>query len=152
MKNNALEVSFYRLSTLPILRAAPKLIEKIYYSKQRLVVIVEEASMLEPLDNVLWSYSTKHFLAHATLNDPHPEDQPIYLTTKIENPNKASIIMALGMVDLDEMRGDKYCYMFDGNVQHQLEFARKKWKEYKEQNVNITYWQQNEEGAWEKQA
>jgi DNA polymerase IIIc chi subunit len=24
--------------------------------------------MLQNIDNVLWSYSTKHFIAHATLN------------------------------------------------------------------------------------
>ncbi len=152
MKNNNNEISFYRLSTLPLIKAAPKLIEKIYYSKQNLVVIVESEAMLEPLDNILWSYSTKHFIAHATLNDPHPEDQPVYITTRLENPNQASIIMALGSVDLDIMGPHKYCYMFDGNNQEQLEFARKKWKQYKAQGNNIIYWQQSEDGSWEKQA
>ncbi len=152
MKNSANEISFYRLSTLPLLKAAPKLVEKIYYSKQNLVVIVEKEAMLEPLDNILWSYSTKHFIAHATLNDPYPEDQPVYLTTKLENPNKATIIMALGSVDLDALEPCKYCYMFDGNDQEQLEFARNKWKQYKALGSNIIYWQQSEDGSWEKQA
>lgn len=145
------EVSFYRLTTLPLLRAAPKLIEKIYYSKQNLVVIAEKAEMLAPLDQGLWSYSTKHFIAHGTLNDPHPEEQPVYLTHKIENPNKADLIMLLGRVELDNNFASKYLYMFDGNDKEQLEFARKKWKAYKEQGINATYWQQSEAGSWEKQ-
>ena len=150
MKNNASEISFYCLSSLPILKAAPKLIEKIFYSKQNLVVVVENEGMLKSLDDVLWSYSTKHFIAHGTMNDPHPEDQPVYLTTEMSNPNQATIIMALGLIDLDGISSNKYCYMFDGNNPAQLEFARNKWKQGKKQGSNIIYWQQDELGAWEK--
>ena len=145
------EVSFYRLTTLPLLRAAPKLIEKIYYSKQNLVVITENPEMITPLDQGLWSYSTKHFIAHGTFNDPHPKEQPIYLTHKIENPNNASLIMVLGRVELENNLANKYLYMFDGNDKAQLEFARNKWKEYQKQGISSTYWQQNESGSWEKQ-
>jgi DNA polymerase III subunit chi len=152
MKNSINEVSFYRLNSLPIIKAAPKLIEKIYYSKQRLLVVVENEEMLQNIDNVLWSYSTKHFIAHATLNDPHPEDQPVYLTSKKDdNANSSTIVMALGMVNLDEVKAGKYCYMFDGNDEEQQKFARSKWKQYKNQDCKIIYWQQSDDGSWEKQ-
>ena len=155
MKNNMKEISFYKLTTLPILKAAPKLIEKIYYSKQNLVVIVEDSSTLESLDNVLWSYSTKHFIAHATANDSQPEKQPVYLTSGFENPNQAKLVMAIGEVNIDEFVADKYFYLFDSNDKGQLSFARKQWKmlnqKYKDQECTIVYWQQNEEGSWEKQ-
>lgn len=150
MKNHPSEISFYRLTTLPIIKAAPKLIEKIYYAKQRLVVIVEDQVMLAAIDNSLWTYSTKHFIAHATCNDPYPEDQPIYITDKLENPNNSTLIMVLGKVELDNFKADKYLYMFDGNDQTQLEFARNKWQKAKDSS-NVTYWQQSENGAWEKQ-
>ena len=101
MKSNPIEISFYRLTTLPILKAAPKLIEKIYYSGQRLVVIAESEELMKTVDDGLWVYSTKHFIPHATFADESPEDQPVFLTTKLENPNNASIMMALGCVDLD---------------------------------------------------
>ena len=152
MKNNVAEISFYRLSTLPLIKAAPKLIEKIYYSKQQLIVIVEGEEFLQNLDNILWSYSTKHFIAHATMNDPHPEDQPVYITNKkTDNPNDATIAMALGMVDLDGVEAQKYCYMFDGNDEKQQQFARNKWKQYKNEACNVIYWQQTSDGSWEKQ-
>ena len=151
MKNKSCEISFYCLKTLPLNKAAPKLIEKIYYSKQRLVAIAETEEMLKSIDDGLWVYSTKHFIPHGTLADEHPSDQPIYLTTKIENPNNASIVMALGKVDLDDFAADKYLYMFDGNQPDQLEFARNKWKLCQASGHSLTYWQQNIDGNWEKQ-
>ena len=152
MKNNQLEISFYRLTTLPIIKAAPKLIEKIYYSKQRLVVISETEEMIKTLDDGLWVYSTKHFIPHGTFLDLHPKDQPVYLANKVENPNEATVAMALGRVDLEDFPVNKYLYMFDGNDQGQLEFARKKWKFHQDAGNIVTYWQQKMDGAWEKTA
>lgn len=153
MKNNNIEISFYRLSRLTLLKAAPKLIEKIYYSQQKLIVLVENEKSMQDLDNILWSYSTKHFIAHATENDPYPEDQPVYIASKKNyNPNFATIAMALGIVDLDDINAQKYCYMFDGNDDEQQKFARNKWKKYRDEGNNIIYWQQGDDGSWEKQA
>ena len=151
MNNNLPEISFYKLTALPILKAAPKLIEKIYYSEQKLVVIAEQEDLLQSLDKLLWSYSTKHFIPHATFQDPHPSDQPIYLTHNMENPNDATITMVLGIVELNNLITDKCIYMFDGNDKSQLAFARKTWQAYKKQGNSIIYWQQNAEGSWARQ-
>ncbi len=151
MKNSPKEISFYRLTTLPITKAAPKLIEKIYYSGQALVVIAESEELMRSVDDGLWVYSTKHFIPHATFSDEYPSDQPVYLTTKIENPNQASITMALGKIELDDAPVSKLLYMFDGNIPEQLEFARKKWKSYQGSEYSLVYWQQNIDGGWEKQ-
>ena len=151
MHHQAPEVSFYRLTTLPIIKAAPKLIEKIYYSGQKLVVRVQDEVMIKNIDDGLWAYSTKHFIPHGTFLDAHSNDQPVYLTTKIENPNQATIAIALGIVKLAELQTSKKLYMFDGNNKEQLEFARNKWKLYKSQGIAVIYWQQTIDGTWEKQ-
>lgn len=151
MKDKTTEVSFYKLTTLPVEKASLKLMEKIYYSKQKLVVIAENEKQMKAIDDFLWSYSTKHFIAHGTCNDSFQEDQPIFLSHKLENPNKASIAMALGEVEVDSLLTDKIIYIFDGNNQKQVDFARIKWKSYKDRaNHNVIYWQQNLQGAWEK--
>jgi DNA polymerase-3 subunit chi len=151
MKNNSpREISFYRLTTLPLAKAAPKLIEKIYYSKQNLVVVCENEAIMKTIDDGLWVYSSKHFIPHATSSDEHASDQPIYITTILENPNNANIAMSLGKLDLQDFSPHKFLYMFDGNIKDQLEFARNKWKSYKDKGHNLTYWQQNNDGAWEK--
>lgn len=147
---NKLEVSFYHLTKLSLLKAGPKLIEKIYYSKQRLLVLLENGELLKSLDELLWSYSTKHFIAHGTLQDPHPEDQPILLGLDAENKNNATIAMAMGKVDLDSLHLNRYLYMFEGESPEQLEFARNKWKFYQAKGSEITYWKQDDSGNWEK--
>lgn len=151
MKNSTVEVSFYKLTTLPIEKASIKLMEKIYYSKQKLVVIAENEKQMKAIDDFLWSYSTKHFIAHGTCNDQYQEDQPIFLSYKLENPNKAPIAMALGEVDVDSLHTNKIIYIFDGNNQKQVDFARTKWKSYKDkENCKAIYWQQNLQGNWEQ--
>ena len=152
MKNKDCDISFYKLTTLPIHKAAPKLIEKIYYSKQNLVVISETEEIMKAVDDSLWSYSTKHFIPHGTYLDDLKEQQPIYFSLKFENPNNSNLIMALGEIDLDQIEANKYIYMFDGNNKKQLDFARNKWKYYQKQNNNLTYWNQRIDGSWEKQA
>ena len=42
---------------------------------------------------MLWTYSKKHFLPHATNTDPLPEKQPIYITHNIGDYNQAEIII-----------------------------------------------------------
>lgn len=151
MKNKVTEVSFYKLTTLPVEKASLKLMEKIYYSKQKLVVVTKDEQQMKTIDDTLWSYSTKHFIAHGTCNDNFQEDQPILITNKIENPNSASIIMALGDIDVDILNTEKIIYIFDGNNQKQVDFARIKWKSYKDkESFNIIYWQQNLQGGREK--
>jgi DNA polymerase-3 subunit chi len=42
--------------------------------------------------------------------------------------------------------------MFDGYDQEQLEGARAQWKKLKGEGHSLTYWQQTQEGRWEKKA
>lgn len=145
------EVSFYHLTTSSLLKAAPKLIEKIYYSGLRLIVLPDNPSLLQSIDELLWSYSTKHFIAHGTSNDPYPEDQPILLTMQPNNLNKAQISLAMGSVDLDSMEEvERKLYMFESDSPSQLEYARSKWKNYQDKGIKVNYWRQDDSGNWEQ--
>ncbi len=152
MSNNITEVSFYNLTRLPIQKAAPKLIEKIYYSNQRILVIFSDHDLMKSVDDCIWSYSTKHFIPHATENDDFIDQQPVLLTTKLNNSNNSSILMTIGAIDLGNFALPKVIHMFDGNDQKQLDFARARWKHYQNLQINIIYWQQKEDGSWEKKA
>lgn len=149
MKDNNREVSFYHLTSLPIYKAAPKLIEKIYYSKKKLLVICPNEESVKNLDDGLWAYSTKHFIPHGTFQDDYENIQPVYITHKKENPNQAEIIMTVANVDLELLVSNKILHLFDGNDQAQLEFARSKWKNYKQEDVKLIYWQQKIDGLWD---
>jgi DNA polymerase III subunit chi len=150
MSNKISEVSFYNLTTLPIHKAAPKLIEKIYYSNQKLLVITPDNDLLKMLDDGLWAYSTKHFIPHGTDMDEFCDQQPILLTTKKTNLNHADIIMTVANVELENLTAKKILHMFDSNVKEQLDFARQKWKILQQhQDISLVYWLQKEDGSWE---
>ena len=42
--------------------------------------------------------------------------------------------------------------MFDGYDEDALTEARSIWKEVRARGLDATYWQQNDEGRWEKKA
>ena len=46
---------------------------------------------------------------------------------------------------------DRCLYMFDSNDQDALQAARERWKAFKTEGVDVTYWQQGP-GGWQKKA
>lgn len=144
------QVSFYQLKIHGLIKAVPKLIEKIYFQYKKMVIFCIDQAAVKDLDNILWAYTTKQFLPHATNNDPNPELQPIYLTTEQQNPNKADCLLVLGKSNLNCNDFKKIYYFFDGNDQSQVNFAREQWKlQQKLGLAQLNFWQQNNLGSWE---
>ena len=144
------EISFYHLTSSTLEKALPKLIEKIYSLGLKIVILCENNELIQIIDEILWSYSTKTFLAHATYLDPHPEKQPIYITDKEENPNQASILIKIGENIPNYFNEfDKYLDIFSGNNQNELAAARSRYKIFKSKESTIKYWKQDESGNWE---
>jgi DNA polymerase-3 subunit chi len=145
------KVNFYHLTSSPIGKALPKLLEKAIASNARVVVQAESEDKVAQLNSELWTYTTKFFLPHGAKEDGFADQQPIYLTASNENPNGATILaIAENAVATDMDKFEKCLYMFDGNDASQLQTARSRWKEYKEAGFEVTYWQQNAKGGWEE--
>lgn len=147
-----MEVAFYQLTTTPLEKALPKLLEKAYASNQRSVVLTDSQERLEMLNSVLWTYSTNAFLPHGSATDS-PEThsrQPIWLTTKIENPNQANLIISTSGTVIDPSLGFDRCLdIFDGNIPDLLIKADERLKHYQNLGIACVYWRQNMQGAWE---
>lgn len=147
------EVSFYHLTQTPLEKALPVLMEKVLASGKRGLVLVKEEAKLKTLDNVLWTYSSPKFLPHGTAKDGQAEKQPIFLTQKEENPNKAEMLV---LVDGQEpaffSEFSRVLDIFDGRDETQLAAARVRWSKYKQQGLKTKYFRQNEKGAWEEAA
>ena len=45
---------------------------------------------------------------------------------------------------------DLCCEMLDGHDGQAISDARARWKDYKDQGFEVTYWHQSETGKWEK--
>jgi len=150
------EIWFYHLQRQPLESVLPHLIEKSLEKGWRVVVQANSDERLDALDQSLWTYSDASFLAHGRARDGDAERQPVYLTTNLENPNGAALRLFVEGVDMTKaLAGADPAYvraiaLFDGNNEEELTLARDQWKKLKDLGFALTYWQQGDNGRWEK--
>ena len=145
------EVSFYHLYRR-LEEALPKLLERVIASSQRAVVIAESDEQVEALNSLLWTYNPDSFLPHGSARDGFAADQPIFLTSEEENPNGATIVV---VVDerLPGFVGDfKRCLDLFNDSEPSKQNARERWRFYKGAGHDVVYWQQDENGRWDRKA
>lgn len=152
-----MELLFYHLEQATVDRVLPDLLSKSLERGWRAIVEVSESNQIEPLDTMLWTYSEDSFLPHSTTNEKLPEGmhekQPILITDKADNLNKAHIRFFIDSGDVTAHSDyERLVYIFNGNNETNLNRAREQWKAAKSAEIEATYWQQNANGRWEKKA
>lgn len=146
------EIRFYHLTRAPLERVLPMLLEKTLEAGARAVVMAESEERVEALTALLWTYNDRRFLPHGSAKDGHPERQPIWLTTKPENPNGATYLFLTDSADSAEIDAFERCFLlFDGRDESAVAAAREKWKALKGA-AEISYWQQDDSGRWQNKA
>ncbi|MEX0300385.1 MAG: DNA polymerase III subunit chi [Kordiimonas sp.] len=147
------EVRFYHLQGQTLEQALPKLIEKICEAGLKAVVKTSNSEVRDSLDRALWDHSSESFVPHGIEGCKAPELQPIYLTTADDNPANATIYVSIDALDVAAISEyDRCLFMFDGRDENIVSSARASWKAIKEQELEMSYWQQREMGGWEKKA
>lgn|SRR3990167_6585761 len=147
------DIGFYHLTTSPLERALPRLLEKVLEGQKRAVVLCATQERLDFLNSALWTLGKASFLPHGTSQEGFAEDQPIWLTLQDENPNGAQFLVQLEGVESPSLATYERCLdLFDGADEMALKAARSRWKHYKNEGHNVTYWIQNASGGWEKKA
>jgi len=146
------EVRFYHLTNNSIEDVLPLMLERaVSRDKKRVMVLAGSVDRVEYLSNYLWIYSDKGFLPHGSKEDGRPDMQPIWLTDSTENINEANILFLVDGGFMDCVNGfDLVCNIFDSRDSNALLSARKNWDHYKKQENELTYWQQTDDGKWQK--
>jgi DNA polymerase III subunit chi len=147
------EILFYHLQRQPIERVLPSLIEKSIERGWRVVVQASE-ERVEALDAHLWTYREDSFLPHGTWREAEAAAQPILLTVNGDNPNGAAVRF---LVDGAALPSDAAAYqrivlLFDGDDPDAVETARARWSDAKKNGFDVTYWQPDEQGRWQRKA
>jgi DNA polymerase-3 subunit chi len=102
----------------------------------------------------LWTFDPASFLPHGSARDGNGADQPIYLTAAYENPNGAKLLLlcdgapAPSVEDIDAQGFSLVCALFDGQDDEALTTARAHWRDYKNAQQQLVYYQQDEGGGW----
>ncbi len=146
-----MEISFYHLTRTTLEAALPQMLEKTLERGQRAVVRAGSAERVEALNGWLWTYKDRGFLPHGSAQDGHAALQPVWLTETDERPNDAQVLFLTDGATSEEVADFERCaVLFDGNNETALAAARAQWSGLKDAGHDLTYWQQNDEGRWEK--
>ncbi len=144
------EIRFYHLERQSQDQVLPTLLAKALDGGHRIVVKTADDSQTQRLNEYLWTYNPDNFLPHGSKKDGNAELQPIWLSSKDENPNSADVlIVTQGSETAMSSDFSLCCEMLDGHDGDAIKAARARWKDYKEDGHSVTYWQQGERG-WEE--
>ncbi len=147
------DVLFYHLTESKLEDALPPLLDKSVERGWKVAVQLREPARRDLLDTHLWTYREDSFLPHGTDEEETAGRQPVLLTISPDNINSATVRFFIDGAEVTDVGAyQRVVLMFDGYDQEQLESARAQWKRLKGEGHNLTYWQQTQDGRWEKKA
>ena len=146
------EILFYHLQRHPLERVLPALVEKSLERGWRVVVQAASEERIEALDAHLWIFRDDSFLPHGTWREAEAAEQPILLTIHDGNPNRAAVRFLLDGAPVPADAGDyeRIVLLIDGNDPDAVAAARERWSEGRAKGFEVTYWQADENGRWQR--
>jgi len=146
------EILFYHLQRHPLERVLPALVEKSLERGWRVVVQAASEERIEALDAHLWIFRDDSFLPHGTWREAEAAEQPILLTIHDGNPNRAAVRFLLdgAPVPADAGGYERIVLLIDGNDPDAVAAARERWSESRAKGFEVTYWQADENGRWQR--
>jgi len=78
----------------------------------------------------------------------------VLLTVQDDNPNAANVRFLIdgAAVPQDVAAYERIVLLFDGEDPDALAAARERWTAAKSQGLEVTYWQPDEQGRWQRKA
>ena len=147
---NLSQVNFYKLTKDSLEKILPRLMEKIYISGKKAVILSASSERVEHLNYCLWTYTPLSFLPHGSALDECASEQPIWLTDTLERPNDAEVLIVTEGVALDlSLAFQKVLCLFSGHNKTECLQASALYEQSKKQGISTVFWEQQMKG-WEK--
>lgn len=145
------EVFFYHLQAQPLEKVLPLLLQKTLERGWRALVRTSSLERAKALDDHLWTFDEASFLPHGIAGEPDAMRQPILIAPA---DGEITATDALFLVDgaplPDPLPDGRVIVMFDGVAQETLAAARQAWRDVTGAGHQATYWQQDQDGRWQK--
>ena len=153
------EIAFYYLTFGKLASVLPTLLEKTLQAEKR-ALVCSPISSIADLSTSLWLKSPVGWLPHGIAGEDDEDAAlcPIWLSDKDETiPNGAGYLFYVDGTKPDQMQlknaeVERIFILLRGDVADHLSNARQWWKEWKNEGLSLTYWQQDDQGVWTKKA
>ena len=147
------EIRFYHLEHTGLEAALPALLEKALTQNHKIIVKLPNENVVEALNEHLWTHNPNSFIPHGSAKDGQAENQPVWLCANDDNPNGADVLILAQGAQSEKLSEFKLvCEMLNGQNPEEVSAARERWTSYKQQELEVTYWQQSANGGWDKKA
>ena len=144
-----MELNFYHVMSGNLVPSVVKLLEKIYDSGKKCVFFSPIDDRIRVVDKTLWTFSKNAFIPHGDKSLGFSELQSVYLTSEIENPNQATVLMMTDDFDYKNWSENFERIIFVFEDDGSAEAAQSMFEDLKNQRKNVKYWKQSRNG-WEK--
>ncbi|WP_076069293.1 DNA polymerase III subunit chi [Sphingomonas montana] len=146
-----MQVDFYHLGHAPIAAVLPRIAERVTGSGARLLVVADDAALLERLDRDLWAYAADAFLPHGRTGQGGEAHQPVLLSTTLDPLNAArNVALVDGRWRAEALDYDRSFHFFDDES---IEPARAAWRSLNDvAGLERRFWRQDEDGRWTRVA
>ncbi len=144
------EIRFYHLQKKSAESVVFDLAERALLKFPRIQIRVRDEADATRLNDFLWSNKADSFLPHGTASDGYSDKQPVFITA-LNNPNAAEVLFLMPGADTSGIAPFKLvCDILDGRDEEQIAAARSRYRDWKSQSHDLSYWQQNDAGKWEQ--
>ena len=134
---------FYNSSRRDIIADIFWLTEKLYKSRNTILICCKDYENVKIIGDFLWAYRDDGFIPHSLEKEDQVSVYPILITSKIDKEYKHNTLLALNGILVEEKDCQKFSnvyYFFDNQENKEKENARIMWKNFVSQNVVCKYW------------
>ena len=134
---------FYNSSQRDIIADIFWLTEKLYKSRNTILICCKDYENVKIIGDFLWAYRDDGFIPHSLEKEDQVSVYPVLITSKIDKDYKHNTLLALNGILIDEKDCQKFSnvyYFFDNQENKEKENARIMWKNFVSQNVVCKYW------------
>lgn len=147
------EIRFYHLQKKSAESVVFDLAERALTRDHRIIIRVKDENDAQRLNDFLWTNKSDSFLPHGTAADGHADQQPVFITATNDNPNKADVVMLMPGAESTGIDAFRLCCdILDGRDEEQIVAGRARYKDWRSQGHELSYWQQSDAGKWEQKS
>ena len=143
-------VGFYLSGAQPVERVLPLIARAAKKAGQRMLVVAEDAALLDRLDKALWEQFAEDFLAHGRADAPHAARQPVLLATECTAANGAALVALADGQWRDDAEGFERALLFFDESGRSA--ARETWRRFDSREDIAREFHELEGGKWVQKA